>query len=42
MQKLHIVKVRAVWKLNFQWKIWELLFFYLKVNQNERPGIDNF
>lgn len=43
MQKLHIVKIRAVWKLNFQCKIWDFLFFYLKVlNQNERPDADDF
>lgn len=44
MQKLRIAKIRAVWKPNFQWIIWEFLsFFYLKVlNQNKRPGTHNF
>lgn len=44
MQKLHIPKIRAVWKPNFQWIIWEVLpFFCLKVlNQNKRPGTYNF
>lgn len=43
MQKLHIIEIRAVRKLNFQWKNWYfLLSLYLKVlNQNEKPGTAN-